>query len=66
LINAGTLAFDPFAILDSTGTISLQPNSLIRVAGDELAPFQLIELHSAPASAALHDSELGGISQPLG
>ena len=33
---------------------------------EELAPFQLIELHSAPASAALHDSELGGISQPLG
>jgi len=32
---------------------------------NELAPFQLIELHSAPASAALHDSELGGISQPL-
>jgi len=26
----------------------------------------LIELHSAPASAALHDSELSGISQPLG
>jgi hypothetical protein len=33
---------------------------------NELAPFQLIELHSAPASAALHDSGLGGISQPLG
>ena len=33
---------------------------------DELSPFQLIELHFAPASAALHDSELGGISQPLG
>jgi hypothetical protein len=32
---------------------------------NELAPFQLIELHSAPASAALHDNELGGISQPL-
>jgi hypothetical protein len=29
-----------------------------------LRSLQAIELHSAPASAALHDSELGGISQP--
>jgi hypothetical protein len=33
---------------------------------DELSPFQLIELHFVPASAALHDSELGRISQRLG
>jgi hypothetical protein len=33
---------------------------------DELTPFQLIELHSVPASAALHDSELSGISQRTG
>ena len=33
---------------------------------DELAPFQLIELHSVPASAVLHDNELGGISQRVG
>ena len=33
---------------------------------NELAPFQLIELHSGPASAALHDIELAGISQRTG
>jgi hypothetical protein len=42
-----------------------QPRRRAAEQRDELAPFQLIELHSAPASAALHDSELGGISQPL-
>jgi hypothetical protein len=32
----------------------------------QLAPFQVIELHSVPASAALHNSEFGGISQWAG
>jgi hypothetical protein len=32
---------------------------------DELAPFQLIELHSVPASAELHDIELAEISQGM-
>jgi hypothetical protein len=33
---------------------------------DELAPLQLIELHSVPARAALHDIELARISQRVG
>ena len=33
---------------------------------DELAPFQLVELHSMPASqAGLQDIELAGVSQEL-
>jgi hypothetical protein len=30
---------------------------------DELAPFRLTEFHSMPASTALHNIELAGISQ---
>ena len=33
---------------------------------DELAPFQLTELHFMPASAALQDIELARISQRVG
>ena len=33
---------------------------------DELAPFQLIELHSVPARSALNDIELAGTSQWVG
>jgi len=32
-------------------------------SGNELAPFQLIELHSMPTSLSLHDIELAGTSQ---
>jgi len=42
------------------------PRSCTAEQRDELAPFQLIELHSVPASAALHDIEFARISQRVG